>query len=112
MIPAAALSRMKILVVDDEPANVSLLRYILLAAGYDEVRTTTDARPGDTAVPGIPPDLILQDLMMPHLSGFEVMGSVGSRDHPRGLPADPGAHRRRDRCHQAQGFAGRAHPTS
>ena len=73
MIPAAALSRMKILVVDDEPANVSLLQYILRAAGYDEVRTTTDARQSLPLFREFQPDLILLDLMMPHVSGFEVM---------------------------------------
>ena len=73
MIPAAALSRMKILVVDDEPANVSLLQYILRAAGYDEVRATTDARQTLPLFREFQPDLILLDLMMPHVSGFEVM---------------------------------------
>ena len=82
MIPAAALSRMKILVVDDEPANVSLLRYILQAAGYDEVRTTTDARRVMPLFREFQPDLILLDLMMPHVSGFEVMGQLGAEIVP------------------------------
>ena len=82
MIPAAALSRMKILVVDDEPANVSLLRYILQAAGYDEVRTTTDARQAMPLFREFQPDLILLDLMMPHISGFEVMGRLEAEITP------------------------------
>ena len=82
MIPAAALSRMKILVVDDEPANVSLLRYILQAAGYDEMRTTTDARQALPLFREFQPDLILLDLMMPHISGFEVMGQLETEIAP------------------------------
>ena len=82
MIPPAALSRMKILVVDDEPANVSLLRYILLAAGYDEVRTTTDARQALPLFRGFQPDLILLDLMMPHVSGFEVLRQLEAEIAP------------------------------
>ena len=73
MILAAALSRMKILVVDDEPANVSLLQYILRAAGYEEVRTTMDPRQTLPLFREFQPDLILLDLMMPHLTGFDVM---------------------------------------
>ncbi len=64
---------MKILAVDDEPANISLLQYILQAAGYDEVRTTTDPRRVLPLFREFRPDLVLLDLMMPHVNGFEVM---------------------------------------
>ncbi len=63
----------RILIVDDQQANVRLLERILRQVGYVNVRGTTDPR----AVPGMvseePPDLILLDLLMPHLDGHQVM---------------------------------------
>ena len=85
MIPAAAsLSRARILIVDDEPANISLLQYILQAAGYEDLRSTTDPRQVVSIFREFQPDLVLLDLMMPHLSGFEIMrrldGEITSGD--------------------------------
>jgi two-component system cell cycle response regulator len=60
-----------ILVVDDEAANRELLEAILTGAGY----RVTQAGDGPAALAqanGAPPDLILLDLMMPGMSGFEV----------------------------------------
>ena len=61
----------KILVVDDTPANVKLLVDVLGAKGY----TATAAVNGEDALLMIardPPDLVLLDIMMPGLSGYEV----------------------------------------
>jgi two-component system cell cycle response regulator len=60
-----------ILVVDDEPTNRDLLEAILTGAGY----RVTQAEGGPAALAqttGAPPDLILLDLMMPGMTGFEV----------------------------------------
>ena len=76
MIPALPLSRMRILIVDDEPANVALLQYMLTAAGYETLRSTHDPRQVVPLYEEFQPDLILLDLMMPHLSGFEVMAQL------------------------------------
>ncbi len=73
---------MKILVVDDEPANISLLQYILLAAGYEELRCTTDPRQAVPLFREFQPDLVLLDLMMPHVSGFEIMRQLESEIMP------------------------------
>ncbi len=70
------LSGMKILVVDDEPANVALLQYILTAAGYTRLRCVTDARQVMAAFGEFAPDLVLLDLMMPFVSGFEIMAAI------------------------------------
>ncbi len=69
-------TRMKILIVDDEPANVSLLQYILTAAGYQELRCVTDSRQAMGIFREFQPDLILLDLMMPFISGFEIMAQL------------------------------------
>jgi CheY-like chemotaxis protein/nitrogen-specific signal transduction histidine kinase len=75
------LAQARILVVDDEPANVRLLERILTEAGYRQVRGTTDSRQALPLYREWGPDLILLDLMMPHLDGIAVMGELA-------IPAD------------------------
>jgi response regulator RpfG family c-di-GMP phosphodiesterase len=66
----------RILIVDDEPANARLLERILRGAGYTELITLTDSREVEQAVSESPPDLILLDLRMPYLDGFEVLETL------------------------------------
>jgi len=61
----------RILVVDDTPANVHILQTRLAANGYDIV-TATDGEEALAAVRETEPDLILLDVMMPKMDGFEV----------------------------------------
>ncbi|MGH2918861.1 MAG: HD domain-containing phosphohydrolase [Solirubrobacteraceae bacterium] len=67
------LKQLRILVVDDEDANVLLLRRILERDGYARVDSTT--RPDRVAAmfAAHPPDLVLLDLHMPVMDGFAVM---------------------------------------
>jgi two-component system NtrC family sensor kinase len=67
------LAPARILIADDEPANVRLLERLLSQAGYANVRTTTDSRDVRRLYEEFQPDLILLDLMMPHLDGVAVM---------------------------------------
>jgi signal transduction histidine kinase len=66
----------KILVVDDEEANVRLLERVLLQAGYTNVRSTTDSRRVIALYMEFQPDLILLDLRMPHRDGFELLEEI------------------------------------
>jgi class 3 adenylate cyclase/CheY-like chemotaxis protein len=61
----------RILIVDDTPANVHILQTRLAAHGYDIV-AAHDGEEALAAVRAAPPDLILLDVMMPKLDGFEV----------------------------------------
>ena len=61
----------RILIVDDMPANVHILQARLAANGYDIV-TATDGEEALAAVREAQPDLILLDVMMPKMDGFEV----------------------------------------
>ncbi len=70
------LEESRILIVDDEPQNVRLLDALLRRAGYREVTTETDPRKVHALVRSLEPDLILLDLHMPHLSGFQVMEQI------------------------------------
>ena len=76
MAASDGFSGMKLLIVDDEAANVALLEYILLAAGYTRLRCVSDSRQVMAAFHDFQPDLILLDLMMPHVSGFEIMAQL------------------------------------
>jgi len=59
--------------VDDEESNLLLLRRILERAGYTRVDVTTDASRVPEMFVEIQPDLVLLDLHMPGMDGFELM---------------------------------------
>ena len=60
-----------ILVVDDTPANLELLTALLMKTGYD-VRAALNGRMALMSIQAAPPDLILLDINMPELNGYEV----------------------------------------
>ena len=66
------LSVNRIYIVDDEPDMVELLATVLTGEGY-EVETYTDGRAALARVLEEPPELLLLDLMMPDLDGFELL---------------------------------------
>lgn len=66
----------RILIVDDQEPNIRLLEHILADASYENLHTTTNAREVLRLCEDIRPDLILLDLHMPYLSGFEVMKQI------------------------------------
>ncbi len=63
----------KILIVDDEPSNVRLLERILDLFGGIQYRSTTDPREAVPLFAEFQPDLVLTDLHMPHLDGYQLM---------------------------------------
>ena len=67
------LPQAKILIVDDEPSNVRLLERMLEIFGGLEWRCTTDPREAIPLFAEFQPDLVLTDLHMPHLDGYQVM---------------------------------------
>ena len=69
----------RILIVDDEPANVRLLERVLQSAGYTNFVSTSDSRQVETLVGEQMPALLLLDLAMPHLDGFAVMKATKAR---------------------------------
>ena len=60
-----------ILIVDDNPANLKLARVLLAGEGYD-VRTAADAAEALAVLETFHPRLILMDLQMPGMDGFEL----------------------------------------
>src|SRR2546430_5170948 len=68
----------RILIVDDEPANVRLLERIVRNAGWAAVRSTTEPRGAAALHAELRSDLVLLDLMMPYLDGVAVMQQLRS----------------------------------
>lgn len=63
----------KILIVDDQSANIDVLENLLTIKGYYHIKTTTESRDAVSLLQEFNPDLLLLDLMMPHVSGFDIM---------------------------------------
>ncbi len=81
----ASQPRANVLVVDDTPENLQLLSRMLTDHGY-EARPVPSGRLALQAVERDPPDLILLDINMPEMTGFEVCqrlkGAAATRDIP------------------------------
>ncbi len=63
----------RILVIDDEPANLKLFGLMLRADGYQDVMLVQDPRDAVDTYRALRPDLVLLDINMPHLDGYAVM---------------------------------------
>jgi CheY-like chemotaxis protein len=86
MISAAEILAAKILIVDDQEANVKLLEHVLSEAGYTHVSATLEPRDVLTLHRINRFDLILLDLQMPTMDGFEVMAQLQANEPMRYLP--------------------------
>jgi len=85
--------RLRVAIVDDEPLARAVLRELL--AAHPDVEIAAECANGFEAVKAVAdlaPDLLLLDIQMPKLDGFEVLELVGRpRDPPR--PFHSGTHR-------------------
>ena len=75
----------KILVVDDAPANIKLISDMLSPTGYT-VMTKTSGRQAIDDARQNSPDLILLDIMMPGMDGYEVCRQLKSNEDTRDIP--------------------------
>ena len=73
-----------VLIVDDEPAQLSLLSYNLRSAGF-RIATAKDGEEALLAVAEEGPDVVLLDWMLPRLSGLEVCRQIKAT--PEGMAA-------------------------
>lgn len=83
--PQIDLTGAKILAVDDVPANLDVLSQALEAGGYNVLVATS----GETAldlVTRIEPDLILLDVMMPGIDGFETCRRLKANEEVEEIP--------------------------
>lgn len=72
----------RILAIDDEEANVMLLRSVLQREGYTDVHCLTDPTEALAAYIDLQPDIVLLDLMMPEIDGFQLLEAFGRHDKP------------------------------
>ncbi|MDG1444828.1 MAG: response regulator [Methylophilaceae bacterium] len=63
----------KILIVDDADANLRLLEALLAKEGFSQMISTADSTKTIDLLTAFQPDLILLDLMMPELDGYQVL---------------------------------------
>src|SRR6476469_544157 len=74
-----------ILVVDDTPDNLRLLSTVLAGGGY-EVRKALTGQMALMAAKTARPDLILLDINMPGMNGYEVCSQLKADEHTRDVP--------------------------
>ncbi|HKC65309.1 MAG TPA: diguanylate cyclase [Pyrinomonadaceae bacterium] len=79
------VGKFSVLIVDDDPDKRMLLTVALQMAGY-EVRTANDGEEGLVAVESYQPDLIITDVMMPKMDGYELARRVRANPQTRFVP--------------------------
>ena len=95
MVNQSDIFSASILIVDDQPANVELLEQLLSEAGYTRVAATMNSEEVCALHAKNHYDLILLDLKMPGMDGFQVMDGLKKNDADKYLPvivltAEPG----------------------
>jgi CheY-like chemotaxis protein len=85
LVAQGAAGTLDVLAIDDDPKVHSLLAATLGPAGY-RLRGTTDPREGLELAKAQPPDVVLIDLMMPEMSGFQVIERLIADPATRGIP--------------------------
>ena len=76
----------RILIVDDEPSNLALLRQVLAQTGYHNLLTLSDFRRALAVIEEWDPDLVLLDLHLPNSDGIALLGNIR---HELNLPELP-----------------------
>src|SRR5689334_6540212 len=75
----------RILVIEDEPANIQTLSTLLKERGY-QINIATNGRQALEVLERIRPDLILLDIMMPEMDGFETCRRIKASPDWRDIP--------------------------
>ena len=82
LISTDDLRARRILIVDDEEANVILLRTVLEREGYRDIHGLTDPAGALGAFVTLQPDLVLLDLMMPDVDGYQLLEAFRRQTPP------------------------------
>lgn len=83
--PLVDLNRSSILLVDDEPSNIAVLEQVLEDCGYSNVHSTTDPYRAKALCEETAFDLILLDVKMPRLNGYDLCKII--KEHENGKNA-------------------------
>ncbi len=85
-LPASKLSAARILVVDDIEANRDLLSRRLVRLGFSHILQAADGAQALEIIRAQPLDLVLLDIMMPVMTGFDVLEAMAAEGRIEGLP--------------------------
>lgn len=78
--------QMKILIVDDDPISVKLLQNILVKDGYENIQTCVSGEEALELVKNESPDVVLLDILMPGIKGYEVCKRVRDSEATAHIP--------------------------
>lgn len=79
------MERETILIIDDNPVNMKLIRVLLAGEGYD-VRTASDATEALSTLSEFRPGLILMDIQLPGIDGLELTRRLKAQPSTRDIP--------------------------
>lgn len=79
------MTKKKILIVEDEESLLKLESILLTSKGY-EVKGVADGQAALDAIESMKPDLVLLDIMLPEIDGFEVCRRIKSNEATRQIP--------------------------
>jgi PleD family two-component response regulator len=65
-----------VMLVDDEPTTLLVVESFLRAAGYENLVLVDDSRQALDLVASVRPDVLLLDLIMPHVGGLEILSAM------------------------------------
>lgn len=82
MIDEAAILQSRILLIDDQPANLRLLEAMLQREGFSQLLSVSESARALALYAAFDPDLIVLDLMMPELSGYAVLEQLSRLKGP------------------------------
>lgn len=85
----STVTEARILIVDDEPWFVRFLELLLRSEGYTNITSTTRSCFAPPLLAELGPDLLVLDLHMPYLTGFEIMDTLKSRIPTMIITGDP-----------------------
>jgi len=75
----------KVLIIEDNPANMTLATFLLQSAGHS-VLAATDAETGLTLARAEQPDLVLMDIQLPGMDGLEATALLKADEATRDIP--------------------------
>ena len=75
----------RVLIVDNEPETVRLIGNVLKEAGY-QVTTGYNSKDAIQSIQNVPPDLVVLNLTMPEVSGFDVLEYLKTGESARNIP--------------------------
>ncbi|MGV3578121.1 ATP-binding response regulator [Brevundimonas sp.] len=85
-IPTASLPAATMLYVEDNPSNIALMRHVVAALGPIQLHVAENGHEGLSLARDLRPDVILLDINLPGLSGFELKARLDADPLTRGLP--------------------------